>query len=221
MQPSLWRVRPLAAVWTSLARRAELRFWRGRPDTIGDNKREWVCTAFFGIERSWYRGRRILDVGCGPRGTLDWATEAAARVGLDPLADAYVRELGADARAMEYVTGDAERMPFADRSFDVVTCVNALDHVRDPARAAAEMARVLEPGGTLLLVTDVGHRPRLTEPHTFGPEVLDLFAGAFEVEQERMLAPTGTGIDDSLRAGLPYRGDGPAVLAARLRRAGA
>lgn len=214
----LFRVPFVRPLWVARARRAELDFWRGRRDAIGDGKREWVYTELFGVERDWYRGKRLLDVGCGPRGSLDWATDASARVGVDPLAEAYVRELGADASTMDYVTAVAERLPFAEASFDVIGCVNALDHVRDPRRAAAEMARVLRPGGMLLLVTEFGHETRLTEPHAFGPEVLDLFRPSFAVEDERRLASLPAGMDASLRTGAPYAGRGPGIIAAKLRR---
>lgn len=53
-------------------------------------------------------GRRVLDVGCGPRGSLEWADRARVRVGLDPLVDAY-RELGVADHAMGYVAADPRR----------------------------------------------------------------------------------------------------------------
>jgi SAM-dependent methyltransferase len=199
-------------VW---GRRAEIDFWRRRPDLISDGRREWVFTQCFGIDREWYAAKRILDVGCGPRGSLDWAPDAAARIGLDPLADRYV-ELGVDPGAMEYVTGVAERMPFADNSFDVVSSINSLDHVDDVRRAATEMIRVLAPGGLLLLATELNHRARLTEPQTFGWEIVDAFTPPLELLEERRLADSGAGIDQSLADARPYSG-GPGVLLAKFR----
>ena len=49
------------------------------------------------------------------------------------------------------MVGRAEQLPFADASFDLVTCVNSLHHIARPARALDEMARVLGPGGRLVL----------------------------------------------------------------------
>lgn len=46
-------------------------------------------------------------------------------------------------------------MPLDDQSFDTVFCVNCLDHTRDPAIAISEIARVLKPGGTLVLHVDL------------------------------------------------------------------
>jgi SAM-dependent methyltransferase len=50
------------------------------------------------------------------------------------------------------VLGAAERLPFADASFDAVLSLNVLEHVRDPFRAAREMMRVLKPGGEVMAV---------------------------------------------------------------------
>jgi SAM-dependent methyltransferase len=49
------------------------------------------------------------------------------------------------------VVGSAEAMPFQDSEFDLVTCVNTLHHVAEPALTLAEMARVLAPGGSIVI----------------------------------------------------------------------
>ena len=88
----------------------------------------------------------VLDVGCGEGFlTEQWARRLGPRqvVGLD-LSDP---KLEADWRARErpnlrFVAGRAEELPFADREFDMVTAIETLEHVPDPDRALAEMARV-------------------------------------------------------------------------------
>ncbi|MDX6666210.1 MAG: hypothetical protein QOG68_2416 [Solirubrobacteraceae bacterium] len=215
MCPGIRALPPVGALWRVLGRRAELDFWRRNPGLVGDGRREWVFTGCFGVERDFYRGKRILDIGCGPRGSLDWATDAQARIGLDPLAARYV-ELAVDTGAMDYVTGVAERMPFEDASFDVVATINSLDHVDDIARAAAEIVRVLRPGGLLLIATELNHRARLTEPQIFSWEIVDAFSPPFEVLRQTRLADSGAGIDRSLAAAVPY-GGGTGVLVAKLR----
>ena len=122
----------------------------------------------------------MLDIGCGPRGSLEWAGETSRRVGLDPLADEY-RELGTEAHAMEYVAARSEAMPFADGEFDVVTSINSLDHVDDLARTADEIKRVTRPGGHLVLAVEVGHDPTWTEPQSLSWDVCEVFAPEFEV----------------------------------------
>lgn len=76
-----------------------------------------------------------------------------ARTGLDLSANmlAVAREkLGG---AVELVQGDAERLPFADGRFEVLLCNDSFHHYPNPGAAAAEFARVLQPGGVLLLET--------------------------------------------------------------------
>ena len=139
-----------------------------------------LFTGLFGLDAGFYSGRAVLDIGCGPRGSLEWAAEARRRVGLDPLADDY-RELGTDAHAMEYVAAGSEAMPFGDGEFDIVTSINSLDHVDDLKRTAAEIKRVTRRGGHLVLGVEVGHDPTWTEPQSLSWDVCDLFAPEFEI----------------------------------------
>lgn len=54
--------------------------------------------------------------------------------------------------APQFVAGDLARLPFADGSFDCLTCGYVLEHLPDPGPGLAEMARVLERGGRMLLL---------------------------------------------------------------------
>jgi SAM-dependent methyltransferase len=101
-------------------------------------------------------GKSVLDVGCGD-GTL--AAEfhrkgASFVVGCDPdpqmIAKAAARTV-AERDAMRYLLGRAEHLPFQDRSFDVVTAITVLCFVEQRPRAVQEMARVLKPGGRLVI----------------------------------------------------------------------
>lgn len=78
-----------------------------------------------------------LDFGCGQSVT----------------ADAFPRYVGMDIRIAEGVgvVGDAHAVPFRDATFEQILCSEVLEHLREPERAIAEMARVLRPGGSLLL----------------------------------------------------------------------
>jgi SAM-dependent methyltransferase len=98
-------------------------------------------------------GKRVLDVACGSGNT----TLAAARrrnsvVGLD-LVEALVERARARTVAegfdVEYVTGNAESLPFADASFDAVLSTFGVMFAPDQERAANELVRVCKPGGTI------------------------------------------------------------------------
>lgn len=51
------------------------------------------------------------------------------------------------------VVADVHDLPFKDEEFDIILCIEVLEHVLDPRRAIAEMNRVLKVGGTLILTT--------------------------------------------------------------------
>jgi ubiquinone/menaquinone biosynthesis C-methylase UbiE len=182
--------------------RAEIRYWRRRQSaeaTLGNSHYEYFYTTLFGLEREDYVGKAVLDVGCGPRGSLEWATGAKDRVGLDPLADSY-RALGIDRHAMRYVCAPAEAIPFEDEYFDIVASFNSLDHVGDPVIAARELARVLMPGGTLLLIVEVEHDATLTEPHRLHADSSTrLFPGMELAWEARYRMDDTRGIYDQIR----------------------
>jgi SAM-dependent methyltransferase len=93
---------------------------------------------------------RVLDVGCGNgRAAGRWLNPRVGEyVGVDvsPLAVEAARELGLDARVIE----DATALPFADASFDLVVCIEVLEHLLRPDHAVQEIRRVLAPGGVFV-----------------------------------------------------------------------
>jgi ubiquinone/menaquinone biosynthesis C-methylase UbiE len=98
---------------------------------------------------------RVLDVGCGTGNYAAVLREAAGcRVsGVDP--SAQMLERARDAASWEaLLQGSAERLPFADASFDLVMSTDVIHHVRDRDAYFREAARVLRPGGQIVTVTD-------------------------------------------------------------------
>jgi SAM-dependent methyltransferase len=97
--------------------------------------------------------RRVLEVGGGPGELAERiATELGADVSfldLSPRMVELARARGVDARV-----GDVQELPFADAAFDAAIAAWMLYHVPDVDRAVAELARVLEPGGRLVAVTN-------------------------------------------------------------------
>ena len=91
-------------------RYVEMRYWRRQKaseSTLGNGHYAYFYTEFFGLSLADYEGRRVLDVGCGPRGSLEWCDVAAERVGLDPLVPSY-RSLGIDQHRMSYAAAPVE-----------------------------------------------------------------------------------------------------------------
>ena len=102
---------------------------------------------------------RILDAGCGPGGNGAWLATHGDVVGVDLSADAlaFVRARRPTTRP---VRASVEALPFADGAFDVVVGLTILYTVPDDARAVAELARVLRPGGARAARRARVRRPR-------------------------------------------------------------
>jgi SAM-dependent methyltransferase len=140
--------------------------------------------------------RRALDVGCGAGlSTAALAQVARTIVGMDP-ARAMLAHHAAVAPGASFVVGRGEELPFATRTFDLVTAAGALNYT-DRQKALAEIARVLAPAGVLAIYDfSTGRR----SPDT---DELDRWFNAFE---ERYPYPPGYAMDvralDFARAGL-------------------
>lgn len=133
----------------------------------------------------------LLDVGCGT-GTFDAMLAAsplrARVVGLDyaPAMCRVAAEKAAQVaaeRGLHYTAGDSEHLPFADGTFDVVTCSNSFHHYPHQQEVIREFRRVLRPGGRLMLID--GFRDNIV-----GWVVFDVIITA--VEKEVFHAPWST-----------------------------
>jgi SAM-dependent methyltransferase len=99
---------------------------------------------------------RLLDMACGPGFVSEAAAARGAKpVGLD-IATAMIERARRRRPDLEFVVGDALRLPFTDTSFDAVTMNFGVLHVSEPERALAEAHRVLAPGGRLAFTTWLG-----------------------------------------------------------------
>lgn len=111
--------------------------------------REWACRRVHGD---------VLEVGVGTGRNLPCFPEEIALSGIElspaMLAQAQerARRLG---RTADLRVGDAQRLPFADATFDTVLATLTLCSIPDDVTAVAEMARVLRPGGRLVLLDHV------------------------------------------------------------------
>jgi SAM-dependent methyltransferase len=136
------------------------------------------------ILRSAPLGRQAghaLDVGCGAGASTAVLAPLARQVTGLEVVPAMLAHWRAVAPGASFVTGQAERLPFAAASFDLVTAAGSLNYADLPA-ALAEIARVLTRDGTFLLYDfSAGQRS------VSGTEL----AAWFSVFEQRFPAPTG------------------------------
>jgi SAM-dependent methyltransferase len=114
----------------------------------------------------WYRGRRrivlaeldrlplpsgarVLDAGCGSGRTMEDLRDygQVSGIELDPGAAEVARSRGCG----EVDVGSLEALPWADGTFDLITCLDVIEHIPDEHLALAGLRRVCKPGGWLLL----------------------------------------------------------------------
>jgi ubiquinone/menaquinone biosynthesis C-methylase UbiE len=103
---------------------------------------------------------RLLDVACGAGAlVVDVAPHVERSVGADisegmlELASARLRDAGdpGEMRNVEFAQAPSDALPFEDASFTALVCTTALHHFPDPQASIDEMARVLTPGGRLVI----------------------------------------------------------------------
>jgi ubiquinone/menaquinone biosynthesis C-methylase UbiE len=162
---------------------------------------EFFFTEYFGLTRHDYNNAKVLDIGCGPRGSLEWADMTAERVGLDTLAKKYLK-LEGQKHKMTYVQAGAEDIPFEDGHFDIVTSFNSLDHVDELNTTIQEIKRVTKKGGKFLLIVDIHEAPTLCEPSAFGWKIVEQFGPEFKCLKEDHFE--GNLLYKSIREGIPY-----------------
>jgi ubiquinone/menaquinone biosynthesis C-methylase UbiE len=125
----------------------EMDFWEKW--IFGTEHRAWACSQATGD---------TLEVAIGTGLNLVHYPTPASLTGIDlsseMLAVAKTRAERLE-RRIELMVGDAQALPFQNRSFDTVLCTYALCSVPDEAQAISEMNRVLRPGGRLILLDHI------------------------------------------------------------------
>jgi ArsR family transcriptional regulator len=167
---------------------------------------------------------RVADLGCGEGYLTVEAARWASRVIAVDRAPEVLRRARSLARRRRvrnivWKRGELESLPIADASVDVALLSQALHHAADPARAVAESARIVVPGGRVL-VLDLRQHDQQWVRERLG----DRWLGFEDAELARLMK--GSGLTDvEVRTGARLTGDPFTVLIARgtrrgLRRAG-
>jgi SAM-dependent methyltransferase len=161
----------------------ELQFWEGwvaenGPGPEPDYYRKFMMDMGDIRDEKFFADRVCLDIGCGPMGSLTWLRNARFAIGLDPLAEAYMR-FGIERHSMLYLATSAERIPLPTGYVDIVFSMNSLDHVDQLFAVCKEVRRVLKPGGFFIGSLNLDEPPTLEEPWTLTEELLEehLFKG--------------------------------------------
>jgi len=194
------------------------------------NEVRWVRTlkrmvrgrlAWFDPRIDW-QGKRVLDVGCAGGFMAEALVRRGATVtGIDPAAKAIeaARKHATDSGlSIRYDVGVGEALPYEDGSFDVVVCVDVLEHVNSLDGCIAEMARVLGDSGqvcfdtinrnplsTFATITVAENLLRLLPKGTHDPSMFitpDELSGAFKAQGFKVDRMTGLG-----PRGINLRGD--------------
>lgn len=125
------------------------------------------------------RHQRVVDIGAGMgAATVRAAKQGASVTAVEPTpflrGILRVRRMFQRARKrIHVVDGAAEHLPVADHSADAVWATNSMHHWVDPAAGLAEIARVLRPGGRMVLVDEDFENPAHPDHHRFGSDQHD------------------------------------------------
>jgi SAM-dependent methyltransferase len=157
----------------------------GYPEELA-NVPDSAVESFAGVANPWTMGRvdkgeRVLDLGCGAGTDSLIASQMVGPDGrltgidMTPEMLAKARTAAAEMGAanVEFVEADAERLPFADASFDVVISNGVIDLIPDKYAVFSELYRVLAPGGRLQ-IADVTIQNPVSEE---GRRNIDLWTG--------------------------------------------
>ncbi len=137
----------------------------------------WLLASPMMLKLRDVNGPLVLDVATGtgrfPLALLNHSKFQGFVVGLDlarKMLHHAEQKLAAHAGRYALVWQDAQRLPFPDGTFDAVSCLEALEFTPDPQQILAEMARVLRPGGALLVTNRINWERKLMPGKAFTDE---------------------------------------------------
>jgi SAM-dependent methyltransferase len=144
--------------WTR-AQAEEKGFWE---KGLADNPFYPEYLEFFRKNNILTEDRRICEIGSGPFGFVSSINNSDLKVALDPLMDFFQTKVDPEyykERGIIPVTGKGEDLEFANDYFDIVCCINTLDHCEDPVKVLEESNRCLKKDGHLFITLNCYSKP--------------------------------------------------------------
>jgi len=135
--------------------------WDSEPRT--DTDLSWRVASRYGLDRTFYAGKLILDAGAGAGDQSRWLLESGASgvVSVDLSASInVVRNKLSHLKNWVGIRGDLTRLPLGDEAFDFVYCEGVIQHTHDSQLTVHELCRVLQTGGSIS-ATHYGYQPPL------------------------------------------------------------
>jgi 2-polyprenyl-3-methyl-5-hydroxy-6-metoxy-1,4-benzoquinol methylase len=158
---------------------AELAFWKSRLEIDGgyfqNSHYERLMLGMAGEPNAdFLAGKVVADFGCGPRGSLVWASQARMRIGIDVLADRYADEFTSNilSHGMVYLKSTEHVVPLPSDFVDVMFTMNAIDHVDHFSTMCLEIIRVIKPGGLFVGSFNLEEPASSTEPQRLNESVI-------------------------------------------------
>ena len=138
---------------------SEKAYWEGSFSKSEEDFQK-ICLNFYPIYKEILANNNIvttdkiiIDVGSGSYGFVS-VIDAKEKYALDPLMNYFLTKVPKsfyESRNIEPVQGVGEDLPFSNEFFDLICCMNTLDHAAEPKRVLEEADRCLKPGGYLLM----------------------------------------------------------------------
>lgn len=171
-----------------------------------DEKSREVLNDFYNVGTDFMH-KTVVDIGCGTRGILP-VIKASVKIGIDPTIG-KVSKYFKFPEGIVYISEKAEEISLADKTVDVVSCNNALNHFENPNVALAQIHRILKPGGFLLLEVfiekeNIAHTVRFSPQELF--KMTSKYFTAINTKYEQLKVKVE--IDEELDGALPYRWGG-------------
>lgn len=177
---------------------AELAFWKSRLEIDNGHFHNWhyerLMLGMAGEPNAEFLTEKVVaDFGCGPRGSLVWASPARMRIGIDVLADHYADEFTSNilSHNMIYLKSTELVIPIPSDYVDIMFTLNAMDHTDHFSRMCREIIRVIKPGGLFIGSFNLEEPVAVTEPQRLTLRIIQKsLLDYLEIESYRVTGKT-------------------------------